>query len=545
MGLSANTFTPGQRLLLWAITLTGAILRIIYTYDRPFTGDEIGTLIHIQKSYSYLLSHFETWLTMNYFLAAEKMMVSLSGGSHFSLLLLPMVAGIITIPLTSLLAARFTSAQSSLLASALVALNPFLIKYSGIIRAYSLLVCLSILTLILFFRWREKPTLRGGLLTAVSSLFLVVVHPNGIYVVAYILLIVLADQVWKKDWRDTWLSVKTLAFPMLVAGSLILLAYWRILPEMLLSGEKWHDTPPTGISYLPVVFSDFFAGGLYGLPSLLLLIAGVGLSYVSNRKLLLLLPFLVLPVVLISLQGLSHFPSAYSRFLIFTVPVLLIFLAEGIWQTTRKIHPPVKTIFPVVVTLVLVLSWLPGTIEVFSEKRLYPWDEAALLIQENHTNDIILCNDNMVCLHLFPYLPESEYKKMTFENFLEKDTLLTSGRIYYVSSDCAINTSFRSYLFGRIQVAEYTVNEHFLKTLRDDLITSVGSEEADPHLTHYYKHIYFLNRKLGEEEGNNFYHDLWLRSSKLTNREKQMPPQMGRKTIPDDPPDTLHGREAQ
>lgn len=84
---------------LLGIAIIGALIRIALCYDKPFLGDEVGTLIYIKKDIPFLLSHFATWLTMNYFLVAEKLVSGLLGENALGLELIPLSAGIMTIPL--------------------------------------------------------------------------------------------------------------------------------------------------------------------------------------------------------------------------------------------------------------------------------------------------------------------------------------------------------------------------------------------------------------------------------------------------------------
>jgi len=214
-------FSSKGKYLLLTITIAAALFRFVYQYDRAFEGDEIGTLIYIQKSIPYLLSHFETWLSINYFLVLEKIISSILGNGQFSLGLVPLIAGIFTIPATAFLAIRFTSARVALMSALLVAVNPYLIKYSGMTRSYLLLVLLSLVLVILFLNWMSNRTLRNGVAFSTCAFFLILFHPNGAYVLASVLTLAGMDMMVNFNKRHVFNVLKTLVLPLFISMLLI------------------------------------------------------------------------------------------------------------------------------------------------------------------------------------------------------------------------------------------------------------------------------------------------------------------------------------
>ena len=108
-----------------------------------------------------------------------------------------MLAGVATIPLTAVLARKITSTRVSLIALTFVAFNPYLIMYSGIIRSYSIVAALSLLVLILFFRWFLDRSLKNGVYVSIACFFLILSHPEGVYMLPYIGLIAGLDWIYK------------------------------------------------------------------------------------------------------------------------------------------------------------------------------------------------------------------------------------------------------------------------------------------------------------------------------------------------------------
>src|SRR5262249_44271847 len=130
---------------------------------RVFLGDEIGTLRCLKPSPTYILTHFQTWLSMNYFILVEKGVASLCGAADWRLTLLPMAGAVAIIPLTASLALKLTgSTRTALIAAGLVAFNPYLVAWGPAIRVYSILVALSLLAINEFFRWVHRRDWWGG-----------------------------------------------------------------------------------------------------------------------------------------------------------------------------------------------------------------------------------------------------------------------------------------------------------------------------------------------------------------------------------------------
>lgn len=168
---SAETLSRPEWIWLAVITLLGMAIRIVYQIDRPFIADEIGTLKHIEMGYGYLLTHHETWLTMNFFLMAEKFLADLFGPTPAALTALPLLFGVAAIPLAALVARRFMEPAPCLAAALLTALNPYLIAQSLNIRSYSMLVTLSLAAILLFLHWQENPDWRSGARFALAAFF--------------------------------------------------------------------------------------------------------------------------------------------------------------------------------------------------------------------------------------------------------------------------------------------------------------------------------------------------------------------------------------
>ena len=66
--LSSRNLSWRERVALGALCLCTLVLLTALQYDRVFTGDEIGTLRYLKEKPCFILTHFTTHLTMNYFI---------------------------------------------------------------------------------------------------------------------------------------------------------------------------------------------------------------------------------------------------------------------------------------------------------------------------------------------------------------------------------------------------------------------------------------------------------------------------------------------
>src|SRR6476660_891574 len=86
--LTLRHLSGRERFILGAVTLLALLMRAWLQHERLFWGDEIGTLDYIKASPGFLLSHFNSHLTMNYFILAEKWVAWLFGATDWRLTLL-------------------------------------------------------------------------------------------------------------------------------------------------------------------------------------------------------------------------------------------------------------------------------------------------------------------------------------------------------------------------------------------------------------------------------------------------------------------------
>ena len=518
----ASPYSPGfsatQRWLLLVLTLAAAVIRFAYQFDREFRGDEVGTLIHMDRSFPYLLTHCETWLTMNYFIVVEKLIGAGFGRGPLALGLLPLLAGVGLVPLLACLARRFTETRVALMAAALVALNPFLIDYSGRIRSYSLLAAGSLLLLLMFLNWYQRRSRLFGRLTAVAATALLLFHPLGLYPFLLVPGVLILDALTQPGRTVERTNFRTLLVPLGIGLSLVAVAYSGLFLALVEEGARWHVGRMTSFEYWPYLLSGYFGRGPLNVIFGLLGLIGAVAAWRRRSGFGLLLLGLVLPSLIMSVQGLAHHPWAYQRLLIFQLPVLFLLVAEGlcVLSGTRR------GLAGLLLSLLL-LGWWPGLAQLFEQKpRLTdsPLLQAAQFVWERfEPGDTLVADRRLDLLHLQNHLSPERYPARTLAQFMEGPAD-HRGRFFlwsptpFSSSNPRLDTAAGSMLLyaGKPPVEP-------LLLLREDLLATVEDQTPGETLADCYALLCQL-AKLEPSASDLDYCALWERHRIVTRRER-------------------------
>ena len=436
--LSPRHLSRGDRLVLGVICLCSLILLVALQHGRIFLGDEIGTLRYLKQTPSYILTHFRIWLTMNYFILVEKGVASLCGATDWRLTLVPIGAAIAVIPLTASLALKLTgSTRTALVAATLAAFNPYLVMLGPTIRAYSLLAAFSLLAINEFFHWSQWPGWRNGVRCAAAVLFLLLTHLQGIYIVAFLVLLLIVQSL-SGIRRFLWDS-RTLLIPLGGVAIIVGLAYWRLLPDMARVNKEWGGgyTPPTSIGYIPRVFTMYMGNSYAAFLSVLLLSAGCWSAARDKQPLLLLCGAIIVGPILMSLQGIALDAGGFARYLIFSLPLLLILIAEGVDWITRHIRVRWAAIAAWGLTVLIVACWTPCIHAQFLHQTRWPFAEVARFLRVRMQKDDVIVAGWMVGFTLSQFFDHPEDRILLPNKYVSKVSnkldAPASGRVFYVT----------------------------------------------------------------------------------------------------------------
>jgi len=392
----------------------------------------------LKQTPSYILTHFRPWLTMNYFILFEKGVALLCGATDWRLTLLPIGAAIAVIPLIASLALKLTgSTRTALVAASLAAFNPYLVMLGPTIRAYSLLAAFSLLALNEFFRWSRWPGWWSGLRCAAAVLLLVLVHFSGIYIVVSLVLLLIVQSL--SGIRKFLWESRTLLIPLAGVAIILGLAYWRLLPDMARLNREWGGayTPPTSIGYIPRVFTIYMGNSYAAFLSVILLAAGCWSAARGKQPMLLLCGAIIVGPIIMSWQGVAVDAGSYARYFIFSLPLLLIFIAQGIdWIVT---HIPVRWAANAAwgLTLLIVACWTPCIHAQFLHQTRWPYAEVARFLHAQMQKDDVIVAGWNVGLTLSQFFDHPEDRILLPDKYVSKVSnkldARAPGRVFYVT----------------------------------------------------------------------------------------------------------------
>jgi 4-amino-4-deoxy-L-arabinose transferase-like glycosyltransferase len=473
--------------VLVAATAGGLGLRLLYQLDRPFVGDEVGTLKWMASSYGFLLTHFiDPWLTMPIYIALEKLLGEVAGLQAWVLVAPSLVASVAAIPLVAALALRFASPKTAVLAALLTALHPYLMEHGVTLRSYSLTVAFTLAAAVRLVDWTSRPGWRAGSGCALWTTLALLFNANAIYQMPFFAAFVLS-WAWQnrvalsreRGWRD----LGSLLVPVAAAAVAVMLAYLPVLEQMRAFAVNWSDAPPSSLGYLPELATIYFPGARPGgepllgaLPSLLFVAVGVCTAARRRQRLLWMGWAAILPPIAASLYGLSYYPGGYARTFLPIVPFLLVLLAEGLVRLRREA-------LTLVGLVVVAGSWLPGGVRLFEEKSRYPWHHVGAYLARNTASpDVLVTNPGLFTqLHLDRFLPRGVGFASPADLLRLPEQPDSRYRVWYVNAARPVTTGHPVTSMGRIQVVLYEAGSRreALEELADDLLRSLDGE-GDP-----------------------------------------------------------------
>ncbi|MEP7074787.1 MAG: glycosyltransferase family 39 protein [Acidobacteriota bacterium] len=343
--------------------------------------DEIFSVHAAEHSWSSLFAFVaRDMIHPPLFYAALKIWIAVGGEGLFWLRLLPvLLAAIAVIPFLLLCKEICVARSATVLALAFLAVNGSAIKYSQEVRMYSLLLCLSLFSIWLFFRFFERGT---GIfaLTAVNVLLVYCHYFGWLVVVTEILAVVIFQRAKIKQIAGTSTAVALAFLPWV----------WLVSSENLTASDVqqnlgWIAKPGVGDIvnlafgliepfYYPQSGIDPESHLYITLPILVILAASicVGLldlkAYVGNKQLQILGMFAVVPAVVmfvlswlfpVSIWGTRHLTIVFGPVVILSAVVV-----------TRLRPPGVRYASFGLLSLLLVFSFVE---RLRADRPLYVW----------------------------------------------------------------------------------------------------------------------------------------------------------------------------
>ncbi|MGB8212211.1 MAG: glycosyltransferase family 39 protein [Anaerolineales bacterium] len=441
-----------------AICSLGALIRIyFYIVDRSLWFDEAMLALNIvNRSFAGLLKPLD-WNqgAPIGFLWAEKLATSILGSKDYILRLFPLISGLASIPLIYLVSKKYVGQLSTFVTLILFVFSSRLIYYSSEAKQYStdvltaLIILLIAPTIFLEKNKRRSFVLLGivGVLTTWFS------HPS-VFVFAGVLLTAGVIYVIKRDLRcllwligiglvwGTNLGLDYFVSLRYSANSTFFMDYWKssFAPLPPWSHIKWYFNNIASMLNDPATLPlNIITFGM--------LIIGV-ISFALKRwqsMMILLAPF----AMVLTASALDKYPFS-GRLILFLVPFLFLFLAEGIDRfrsVLQRVSRPLAWFF----TAFFVLYFMAQPVIVaYNNIKTPPMGEdikpVMLYVSENKlSNDMIYVYHGAVPAYLF-YAPSYDGLNgkyivgiLNFQDpnkYLEQINKIGTGhRIWFIFSD--------------------------------------------------------------------------------------------------------------
>jgi hypothetical protein len=330
----------GADLLLWAVMLVGAILRIArWWHWRALWLDEIYLANSLHRSLGGLLfKPLQNWQAAP---AGFLMMVGacahIFGMSERSLRLTSLIFGLLSLPLMLGVSRRVLGKGGAIVAmTAFTFLGP-LIYYSNELKPYSCDVAASLAVTLVALRWLENPMRRRAQVAAIVGSVAVFFSFPAVFVLAGAGLYMIVSRRKSADLRPAMVicTIWALAFILDYASFLRpfvhgeahphLVSYWvaqnAFMPPALVDGLRWTFSALSAVAASPgAMWLDFPDAALIGL------IIGSAIAITRRGNLILLLA--PLPLVLAA-SVLQKCPFG-DRLAIFFVPQYLLLIGAAI-----------------------------------------------------------------------------------------------------------------------------------------------------------------------------------------------------------------------
>jgi len=321
----------------WIIISFGTVLRISqYLFNRSLWLDESMLALNIINS-----SFTELLKPLDYnqgapigFLMVEKLLVQVFGNSEYVLRVFPLFCGIISLFLFYKVAIYYIKQNATLIALFLFAITDSLIYYSSECKQYSSDVAVALLLYLvtIYIQLKGLTISRISFFGVIGAIVIWFSHP-ATFILAGIGLSLTLFYLGKKEWKkigkllivySIWILSFT-TFYFISISSLTqnesLLGYWKNGFMPFPPQIKWFSDTFLNILKTPICLSSF-----PGIVALIFLIGCISIFLKKKEEFLTLIPPIFFTLLA---SGLKKYPFS-GRLLLFIVPIILIFIAEGV-----------------------------------------------------------------------------------------------------------------------------------------------------------------------------------------------------------------------
>lgn len=344
---SAEMVWPGWFLVL--LIVLGIALRIgLYVRNRALWLDEAFLALNLtERSFTELFDplSYDQSAPLG-FLLAVKAAMAVFGASEYGLRALPLVAGVISMPLMYVVARKSGEISALPIVLGVFALSFPLIRYASELKQYSsdVAVVLVLYTAALYALEKPGNTTRNAVLAILGAGAVWCSHPST-FVLGGIGLVLAGCALFRKEWPALGWIMGAIVFWSISFG----LNYWISLRfyagnEALRSWwtsayMPFPPSSPTAVKWLLWTFVSLFEHPLgLALPGLGALAFLVGSGVLWRRRPVVLAMLLTPMFLALAASALQRYPFT-ERFLLFLAPALALVVAAGVREIVAKTWP--------------------------------------------------------------------------------------------------------------------------------------------------------------------------------------------------------------
>jgi len=315
--------------LIILITIIGAVLRFYKLGSQSFWYDEASSILDARGNL-YNVSH----PPLSFLIL--RIVIETLGTTEFTARLPSCLFGIVTIPLVYLFGKQLFGEKEGLVASFIISLSPWYIRWSQEARMYTELTVFTILALYFFYRTIYKKTLTFYVLSVIFTILAFYTH----YLAILILVIIAAWLISIKFFEKTKISInyKYLITFFALFFIFTLPLFLTIIPQTLTfkigsTNSRWGL--PIHIYFL-MLFEDAIGPTL----SLFSMVGVIYLISQRNRAGYLLTAYAAIPVATVSV--LTFVTNVVPRYVIFTLPAFALLSSSLIIEIFEEIMKNAK-----------------------------------------------------------------------------------------------------------------------------------------------------------------------------------------------------------
>ena len=402
-----------EKILLVSLAAAGILFHLAqFRFQRSLWHDEAALALNVvNKSYGEFFGPLDYNVAAPVgFLWLVKFLAGLFGESDFVLRLLPLTAGILSFVLFYKLLMAAVDYKTTFIALGLLFFSRSFIRYTSEFKPYaSDILCVLILMLAIAHYIKGTPALNRNIHLGILGGAVIWFSFPGVFVLAGAAICLSADYLYKKRYKEFNSFLLTCLFWIISLGLLYFLSLRHAQDNVHLQEDWAHSFMPFSLNMFGWLGSAFkrmfeYPAGIHPLAGSFLFLIG---SYAVLKRNRLLGLLFMLPLALVFLaSGLRLYPFE-GRLLLFYVPFIYLFVAEGL-AFFLKGSFIAKKIAGIILILIIF----------FPLVKNYPQDLMKLRFHEeiqpvfSHVKERIL-EDDAIYVH-FGAIPAFEYYKKSF-----------------------------------------------------------------------------------------------------------------------------------